>query len=89
VLRKRWNTVTDDVCVNAETGQLWWPECSKGAYADGIAGAVDAYWNWQISRASDRGGKPMGFPGSRRKDATPTACRSPPARCASNPTGGI
>ena len=42
VLRKRWNTVKDDVCVNAETGQVWWPECSKEAYADGIAGAVDA-----------------------------------------------
>ena len=24
-------------------------ECSKEAYADGIAGAVDAYWNWQHS----------------------------------------
>jgi putative transposase len=33
---------------------VWWPECSKEAYADGIAGAVDAYWNWQQSRA---GGK--------------------------------
>ena len=53
VLRKRWNTVKDDVCVNAETGQVWWPECSKEAYADGIAGAVDAYWNWQTSRAGN------------------------------------
>ncbi|NLP98875.1 transposase, partial [Mycobacterium tuberculosis] len=43
VLRKRWNTVKDEVCVNAETGTVWWPECSKEAYADGIAGAVDAY----------------------------------------------
>ena len=38
VLRKRWNTVKDDVCVNAETGAVWWPECSKEAYADGISG---------------------------------------------------
>ncbi len=36
------NTVKDQVCVNAQTGQVWWPECSKEAYADGIAGAVDA-----------------------------------------------
>lgn len=35
VLRKRWNTVKNDVCVNAESGQVWWPECSKEAYADG------------------------------------------------------
>ncbi|WP_419199420.1 helix-turn-helix domain-containing protein, partial [Mycobacterium tuberculosis] len=49
VLRKRWNTVKNDVCVNIETGVVWWPECSKEAYADGIDGAVDAYWNWQNS----------------------------------------
>ena len=47
VLRKRWNTVKDEVCVNTQTGAVWWPECSKEAYADGITGAVDAYWNWQ------------------------------------------
>jgi len=51
VLRKRWNAVKDDVCVNTETGAVWWPECSKEAYADGITGAVNAYWNWQTSRA--------------------------------------
>ncbi len=62
VLRKRWNTVKDEVCVNAETGQPWWRECSKEAYADGIAGAVDAYWNWQQSRAGTRAGRRVGFP---------------------------
>ncbi|BBX97618.1 IS607 family element RNA-guided endonuclease TnpB [Mycobacterium lacus] len=63
VLRKRWNAVKDKVCVNAETGQVWWQECSKEAYADGIRGAVDAYWNWQTSRA----GKRVGFPRFKRK----------------------
>jgi putative transposase len=67
VLRKRWNTVKDDVCVNAETGAVWWPECSKEAYADGIRGAVDAYWNWQSSRAGKRAGKRVGFPRFKRK----------------------
>ncbi len=67
VLRKRWNTVKDEVCVNAETGTVWWPECSKEAYADGIAGAVDAYWNWQQSRAGKRDGKRMGFPRFKKK----------------------
>src|SRR6185437_3067189 len=62
VLRKRWNTVKDAVCVNAKTGAVWWPECSKEAYADGIRGAVDAYWNWQQSRSGKRAGKPVGFP---------------------------
>ena len=66
-LRKRWNSVKNDVCVNAETGQVWWPECSKEAYADGIAGAVDAYWNWQSSRAGTRAGTRVGFPRFKRK----------------------
>jgi putative transposase len=66
-LRKRWNTVKDDLCRDAETGQRWWPECSKEAYADGIDGAVDAYWNWQRSRAGKRNGKPMGFPRFKKK----------------------
>jgi len=67
VMRKRWNSVKGDVCVNAETGAVWWPECSKEAYADGIAGAVDAYWNWQQSRAGKRAGKRVGFPRFKKK----------------------
>ncbi|MBB5164177.1 IS607 family element RNA-guided endonuclease TnpB [Mycobacterium sp. AZCC_0083] len=67
VLRKRWNTVKDGVCVNAETNTVWWPECSKEAYADGIDGAVDAYWNWQQSRAGTRPGKRVGFPRFKKK----------------------
>jgi putative transposase len=66
-LRKRWNTVKNDVCVNAETGVVWWPQCSKEAYADGIAGAVAAYWNWQQSRSGKRAGKRVGFPRFKRK----------------------
>jgi putative transposase len=67
VLRKRWNTVKDTVCVNAGTGTVWWRECSKEAYADGIDGAVDAYWNWPDSRSGKRDGKPMGFPRFKKK----------------------
>jgi putative transposase len=67
VLRKRWNTVKNQVCVNSETGAVWWPECSKEAYADGIAGAVDAYWNWQTSRSGKRAGRRVGFPRFKRK----------------------
>lgn len=67
VMRDRWNQVKDQVCVNADTGQVWWPECSKEAYADGVRGAVDAYWNWQRSRAGTRAGKRVGFPRFKRK----------------------
>jgi putative transposase len=67
VLRKRWNQAKDKVCVNPETGQVWWPECSKEAYAAGIAGAVDAYWNWQHSRAGVRAGKRVGYPRFKKK----------------------
>ena len=62
VLRKRWNTVKNEVCVNPDTGKVWWPECSKEAFADGIDAAVDGYWNWQQSRSGKRAGKRVGFP---------------------------
>jgi putative transposase len=66
-LRKRWNTGKDAECVDADTGQVWWPQISKEAFADGISGAVDAYWNWQKSRAGQRDGRRMGFPRLKKK----------------------
>ncbi len=66
-LRKRWNQAKDTECVDGATGEAWWPEVSKEAFADGIAGAVDAYWNWQKSRAGTREGRRMGFPRFKRK----------------------
>jgi putative transposase len=61
-LRKGWNRAKDTECVDAETGQAWWPEISKEAFADGIGAAVSGYWNWQQSRAGIRAGKRAGFP---------------------------
>ena len=66
-MRKRWNQAKSSVCVNADTGEAWWQEVSKEAFADGIRGAVDAYWNWQRSRAGIRQGKAMGFPRFKKK----------------------
>jgi putative transposase len=71
VLRKRWNTVKDAVCVNGQTSAVWWTECSKEAFADGIDGAVDAYWIWQQSRAGTRAGKRVGFPRFKKKGRNP------------------
>jgi putative transposase len=61
-LRKRWNRVKDVECVDRDTGLVWWPQVSKEAFADGIKGAVDGYWNWQASRAGKRAGRRAGFP---------------------------
>jgi putative transposase len=61
-LRKRWNQVKDAECVDRDTGQVWWPHVSKEAFAGGIKGAVDGYWNWQASRAGTRAGRRAGFP---------------------------
>ena len=61
-LRKRWNRVKDAKCVDAQTGEVWWPQVTKEAFADGIKGAVDGYWNWQASRAGKRAGRRAGFP---------------------------
>jgi putative transposase len=57
-LRKRWNQAKDAECTDAGTGEVWWPAISKEAFADGIKGAVDAYWNWQAGRAGRRAGFP-------------------------------
>jgi len=66
-LRKRWNRAKDTECLDRKTGEAWWPEISKEAFADGIRAAVDGYWNWQQSRAGNRSGKKIGFPRFARK----------------------
>ena len=66
-LRKRWNQAKSTECADAVTGEAWWPEISKEAFADGIAGAVGAYWNWQESRAGKREGRRTGFPRFKKK----------------------
>ena len=78
-LRKRWNQAKHELCVNAENGEPWWPQISKEVANDGIAGAVDGYWNWQKSRAGERKGPCMGFPKfhskNKRQDSF-TICRA-------------
>jgi putative transposase len=59
-LRARWNKAKHTECVDADTGEVWWPEISKEAFADGIRAAVDGYWNWHQSRSGKRAG--VGFP---------------------------
>jgi len=61
-LRKRWNAEKSSVCVNTETGEIWWSEVSKEVFADGVRGAVDGYWRWQKSRAGEIKGRRVGFP---------------------------
>ena len=60
-LRKRWNQAKKTLCVDAETGEAWWPEVSKEAFADEIKGAVDGYWRWQRSRSGELAGRRVGF----------------------------
>jgi putative transposase len=66
-LRKRWNQAKDAVCVDADSGEVWWPAVSKEAFADGIKGAVDGYWRWQHSRAGKLAGKRVGFQRFKKK----------------------
>jgi putative transposase len=61
-LRKRWNAAKSTVCLDHDTGEVWWPEVSKEVFADGVKGATDAYWRWQKSRAGTIKGRPVGFP---------------------------
>jgi putative transposase len=89
LLRKRWNSAKDTECIDRETGEAWWPQISKEAFADGIRAAVDGYWNWQSSRAGKRAGKRPGSRGSRRRAATGTGSPSRLARSASSPTAAM
>ncbi|TQC46515.1 transposase [Rhodococcus sp. WS4] len=72
-LRKHWNTVKNDVAVNTDTGQVWWPQNSKEAYSSGIANCAAALSNWSDSRSGKRRGA-MGFPRFKGKRAL-LSCR--------------
>jgi len=86
-LRKRWNAQKNSVCVNAETGELWWSEVSKEVFADGVRGATDAYWRWQQSPRARSKGARWASPGSRSVGKTATDFLLVLAPCASKPTG--
>jgi putative transposase len=73
-LRKRWNAEKDTVCVNDETGEVWWPEVSKEVFADGVRGATDAYWRWQKSRAGTISGRRVGFPRFKKRGRDRDRC---------------
>jgi putative transposase len=62
-LRREWNQAKHEVAP-------WWAECSKEAYASGIADLVAALRNWSDSKAGRRGGRRVGFPRfkARRRD---------------------
>jgi putative transposase len=66
-LRKRWNRVKPEVAP-------WWAECSKEAYSNGIADAVNALKNWHASKTGSRQGPRMGFPQFRKKGKDPVRC---------------
>ena len=67
-LRKRWNQVKNVLCVDVDTGEVWWPELSKEAAANGIDDAVTAYWNWIKSCQGKRKGARLGFPQFKKKN---------------------
>ncbi len=73
-LRWRWNRAKATECVDRETGEAWWPQISKEAFANGIKDAVDAYWRWQQSRAGKLDGRRVGFPRFKRKGRDPDRC---------------
>lgn len=66
-LRKRWNRVKSEVVP-------WWAECSKEAYSNGIADAVNALKNWHASKTGSRQGARVGFPRFRKKGKDPVRC---------------
>jgi putative transposase len=78
-LRKRWNKVKDHATrvIDAETGQVtgsWWAQCSKEAYANGIADATLALRNWHESKAGRRSGPRMRFPRFKKRSKDRPRC---------------
>lgn len=70
-MRKRFNEAKNVECIDRDTGEAWWPEVSKEAFADGVKAAVDGYWRWQKSRAGTLAGRKVGFPRMHRKGRSP------------------
>jgi putative transposase len=62
-IRRDWNQAKGQVAP-------WWRQCSKEAYACGIADLVAALRAWSASTHGRRAGKPVGFPRfkARRRD---------------------
>jgi putative transposase len=62
-LRRAWNQAKHQVAP-------WWRQCSKEAYACGIADLVTALHNWSASKHGDRAAGRVGFPRfkARRRD---------------------
>jgi Helix-turn-helix domain len=54
-IRREWNQVKHQAAP-------WWRECSKEAYACGIADLVAALHNWSEAKHGRRGGRRIGFP---------------------------
>ena len=73
-LRKEWNSAKNTLCVDHETGEIWWSSVSKEVFADGVKGAVDGYWRWQKSHAGKITGRPVGFPRFKKRGTDRDRC---------------
>ncbi len=71
-LRKRWNAEKDTVCVNAETGEIWWPRSPRKSSLTAYAGPPTPTGAGRSrARARSRVAR-SAFPGSRSADVTGT-----------------
>ena len=61
-LRKWWNANKNLLAVNADTGEVWWPQNSKEAYSSGIEALAKGLANFSSSKRGVRCGRRVGFP---------------------------
>ena len=66
-LRKEWNQEKQVLCVDRETGEPWWIENSKEAYANAIFDACGAFDRWIADVAENGTGATVGFPKYKKK----------------------
>ena len=67
-LRKQWNTIKAEVAP-------WWAECSKEAYANGIADATTALRSWHDCKTGKRKGAKVKFPKFKKKTRDRLRCQ--------------
>ena len=67
-LRRWWNANKSLLAVNADTGEVWWPQNSKEAYSSGIEALAKGLSNYFDSKKGVRRGRRVGFPKFKSKN---------------------
>lgn len=66
-LSNLWRNDRDELCVNADTGEVWYKQINSRVFVAGFSHADRAVKNWMSSAAGLRKGRRVGFPKFKKK----------------------